>query len=72
MGSALKGLANAAQNFNKGNFPMVFQIYDGEWGHVGTGFNGLVPERSVYSTWHSSTCTVGRAPGVEISCAEIR
>lgn len=32
---------NAAQDYDKGNYPMVFQINDGAWGEVGTGYVGL-------------------------------
>ncbi len=40
--SALSGLTVAAANYNKANYPMVFQINDGEWGEVGIGYAGIL------------------------------
>lgn len=42
LGSALSGLANMVQNYDKANAPLVFQINDGEWGEVGLGMVGLL------------------------------
>lgn len=42
LGAALTGLEEAAVNYNKGNYPMIFQINDGQWGEVGIGYAGLL------------------------------
>ena len=39
--SALMGLADMSLNYNKGNFPLVFQINDGVHGEVGIGVAGM-------------------------------
>lgn len=62
MGAALTGLTTVAERFNKANYPMTFQIYDGDWGMVGSGFLGLVPSRDKVPTWHSSTCLISYVP----------
>ena len=41
LSSAMYGLATAAENYDKSNYPMVFQINDGPWGEVAIGAAGL-------------------------------
>lgn len=53
--AALTGLLVAVQNYNKGNYPMVFQINDGAWGEVGIGYVGLIPDDRV-QTWRTDKC----------------
>lgn len=53
--SALTGLLVAVQNYDKGNYPMVFQINDGAWGEVGSGYLGLIPDDRV-PNWRSEKC----------------
>lgn len=45
--SALTGLLQAVQNYDKGNYPMVFEIDDGAWGEVGIGYVGLIADDRV-------------------------
>ena len=38
--SAFRGLADVSANYNPQNFPVLFQINDGDWGEVGIGYAG--------------------------------
>lgn len=68
--AALTGLTQAVQNYNKGNYPMVFQINDGAWGEVGIGYVGLVPDERVV-TWRTDKCVYEITPDGLKPCSDV-
>lgn len=69
--AALKGLGHYVSYFyDLGNYPLVFQINDGQWGEVGIGYVGFIdpddPEEQCVienvqgEVWYCEDVTAGK------------
>lgn len=55
---------NKGGGYNKGNAPIVFQINDGHWGEVGTGYVG-------YKKFPGQRCVVAAAGNKVTPCVDV-
>jgi len=66
LASTLDGLAEASLNYNKANYPMVFQVNDGKWGEVGIGGAGMVIGQGADQVCYYQMDSGGSKPCIDI------
>lgn len=63
--SVLMGMMEMVQEYDKSNYPFVFQVNDRHWGEVGVGYVGLEPDGKVAS------CTYEISDGKPKPCSDV-